>query len=159
MGNARSCLRAAIRALRALSGVRLVASPVYMTEPQDDPDQPWFANQVARLVCAPEITPASLLRDLQAIERQLGRRRDPVRRYGPRSIDLDLLAFGGIECADEALSLPHPRLRERAFVLVPLCDLAADMRLPGGRTPRELLRAVPHVVQGRRIFQSRQPAG
>ena len=152
--DARACLRTAIQALRDLSDVRLATSPVYLTEPQDDPDQPWFANQVARLVCAPENTPTSLLHDLQRIEQQLGRRRDPGRRYGPRIIDLDLLVFDEVEYADKKLIIPHPRLRERAFVLVPLCDLAADLRLPDGHTPRELLRAVPHAVQGRRIFQS-----
>jgi len=157
LGEARACLRAAIQALRALPGVRLTASPVYLTEPQDDPDQPWFVNQVARLVCAPETTPASLLRNLQSIEQRLGRKRDPKRRHGPRLIDLDLLVFDDVEYIGEELIVPHPRLRERAFVLAPLCDLAADLRLPGGHTPRELLRAVPHAVRGRRIFQSPAP--
>ena len=157
MGDARSCLRAAIQALRGLSCVRLAVSPMYLTEPQGDPDQPWFVNQVAGLVCAPGITPISLLRDLQTIEQQLGRKRDSGRRYGPRIIDLDLLVFGEIEYVHAELIIPHPRLHERAFVLAPLCDLAADLRLPGGHTPRELLRAVPHIVQGRRIFQSTTP--
>jgi 2-amino-4-hydroxy-6-hydroxymethyldihydropteridine diphosphokinase len=157
MGDARSSVRAALRELRGLSGGELVASPVYLTEPQGDPDQPWFVYQVARLECGPEVTPVRLLYALQAIEERLGRGRDPKRRYGPRTIDLDLLAFDAVECAEEALILPHPRLHERAFVLVPLCDLAADLRLPDGRTPRELLGNVPHTVRGRRIFQSPIP--
>ena len=157
IGNTRSNLSTALLALRKLSGARFAASPVYMTEPQDDPDQDWFANQVVRLVCEPKITPAVLLRDLQAIEQRMGRRREPWRRYGPRIIDLDLLLFDEVEYVDEELMIPHPRLGERAFVLVPLCDLDADLRLPDGHTPRELLRTVPHVVRGQLIFQSPAP--
>lgn len=155
LGDAPATLAAAVMALGRLDGIRLDAvSPLYLTEPQDDPNQPWFANQVARLVCPADVTPHALLRALQDIEHALGRTRDPVRRYAPRTIDLDLLTFGTVECATPELTLPHPRMRERAFVLRPLCDLAPDLALPCGRTAQDLLRAVPHRVDGARIYQS-----
>ena len=157
-GDAAAWLRAAVEALRGLPGIRLAGlSPVYLTEPQGDPDQPWFANQVARLALAPAITPSALLGQLHDIERALGRTRDPQRRYGPRTIDLDLLVFGKVQCTEANLTLPHPRLHERAFVLVPLCDLAPELEVPGGGNVRDLLQAVPHSVQGQRIFQSLMP--
>lgn len=155
LGDTAVSLCAALEALRGLAGVELAGvSPVYLTEPQGDPDQPWFANQVARLVCPPEMTPLDLLRALQDIEHRLGRTRDAMRRFGPRAMDLDLLAFDAIQCCNDALTLPHPRMHERAFVLVPLCDLEPELELPDGRTPRELLRSIPYRVLGQRIFQS-----
>jgi len=77
----------------------------------------------------------------KALERAAGRR--PGVRFGPRPLDIDLLLYGGLELATPELTLPHPRLRERRFMLQPLADLAPDLRLPpDGRTVRELLAEV-----------------
>ena len=155
MGDSAAHLRRAVAALRALSYIRLVEeSAVYLTEPQGEPDQPWFANQVVRLVCSSSITSDRLLDDLQAIEDSLGRVRDPQARYGPRVIDLDLLLFDAEVRTDPRLTLPHPRLNERAFVLVPLQALAPDLCLPCGRNPGQLLTILSYRVDGCRIFQS-----
>ena len=110
------------------------------------------------------MTALELLDRLQAIEKAMGRRRDTADtngqaalRYGPRIIDLDILLFDGEHCASPRLTLPHPRLTERAFVLVPLHDLAPDLTIPGeapgGKTPREILDSLRYRVQGNRIYQ------
>ena len=155
MGDAPAHLREALQALCAVGGVTAVmASPVYLTEPQGDPDQPWFANQVARLECAACITPEQLLKEMLLIEHQLGRLRDAQRRYGPRVIDLDLLLFGQETRSTPDLTLPHPRMALRAFVLAPLCSLEADLVLPDGRAAADILRALPYRIEGERIYQS-----
>jgi 2-amino-4-hydroxy-6-hydroxymethyldihydropteridine diphosphokinase len=116
-------------------------SSIYETEPVDVTDQPAFLNMVAELRVqsfSPEQTLARLLR----IEYALGRRRDIPR--GPRTVDLDLLLYGEERSATEFLQLPHPRLHERRFVLVPLAELAPELRHPGlHRTINELLRTTP----------------
>jgi 2-amino-4-hydroxy-6-hydroxymethyldihydropteridine diphosphokinase len=154
LGEPEENLALAAAALAALPGVCVGAlSEVYLTEPQGDPAQPWFANQVARLACGFS-DPHVLLAGLRSIETRMGRSGNPLLRRGPRVIDLDLLLFDGLCRADKDLTLPHPRLRERAFVLVPLCDLDPDLPLPGGATPRALLRGLAYGREGRRIFQS-----
>lgn len=124
-------LRTARRALQAY-GVVHAASPIYETAPMYDTDQARFSNAVLELHSAYE-GPA-LLQELQKIERELGRARDAMRRYGPRAIDLDIV--GGMH-GDEAvtitreeLQIPHPRMHERAFVLVPLASIVSQWRHP-----------------------------
>ncbi len=115
------------------------ASPVYETEPWGYADQPAFLNQVVR--GETDLSPQSLLAGLKALEVRLGRQ--PNFRYGPRLIDLDILFYDAAQLASDRLVLPHPRLAERAFVLVPLADLAPDLVHPGsGKTVREMLAAV-----------------
>ena len=127
-------LAAARERLAALPEARLVqASPIYETEPWGDPDQPFYANQVVGLELGPAWTPERLLTALQAIETALGRVRDPRRRYGPRSVDLDILLYGRQRCDTAGCVVPHPRLRERAFVLVPLADIAPDQVIADGQ--------------------------
>lgn len=127
-------------------------SEVYETEPQDLRDQPWFANQMARLVVDPEIwAPEGVLSSLMAVEAQLGRTRG--KPGGPRVIDIDLLLFGDRTMRSEYLTLPHPRMLERAFVLVPLLELAPDLVLPDGTPLAEALGRVRHRVEGRKIWQ------
>ena len=140
-------------AVTALPGVGVAAmSSVYRTEPQGRKDQPWFANQVLALDCD-GMTADALLDALLRIETELGRVRDPADRFGPRVIDLDLLLFGDEVRTAPCLTLPHPRMIERAFVLVPLCEIAPDLILPSGRSVKDLARALPHSVEGDRIFQ------
>jgi len=100
-------------------------SPVYETDPVGPP-QPPYLNMVAELET--ELSPKGLLAEMLRIEKALGRERRE--RWGPRTLDLDLLLYGDLVLEEEGLSVPHPRLHERAFVLVPLLDL-----LPEGRHP------------------------
>jgi 2-amino-4-hydroxy-6-hydroxymethyldihydropteridine diphosphokinase len=114
-------------------------SPVYETEPWGFADQPRFFNQALRATTL--LPPLSLLRHLKHLETTLGRA--PTFRYGPRPIDLDILFYDDLILDTPELILPHPRLHERAFVLVPLADLAPDLRHPRlGKTIHELLASV-----------------
>lgn len=147
----------AARSALAARGLAIVgASPVYLTEPQGYRDQPWFANQVLRLACPPDLSPMTLLDLLLEEEARLGRVRssDPALRFGPRVIDMDLLLFGDTVMESPRLILPHPRMAERAFVLVPLVDLAPDLILPGGSRPADLLARLHYTVSANRIHQS-----
>ncbi len=107
----------------------LRCSRLFRTAPWGDVAQPDFVNAVAAFDYAGDA--ATLLTVLQTIEREAGRVRDG-RRWGPRILDLDLLLFGSERVDTSDLSVPHPRLRERAFVLLPLFDVAPDLRLPDG---------------------------
>jgi 2-amino-4-hydroxy-6-hydroxymethyldihydropteridine diphosphokinase len=102
-------------------------SSVYETEPVHLRTQPRFLN--ACCVGSTRLTPAELLRELQKVEREAGRRRG-ARRYGPRELDLDILLYGDEIVEDTGLQIPHPRLAERAFVLVPLAEIAAEWLHP-----------------------------
>ena len=149
-------LARARQALQTEPGLRLGAlSPIYRTEPQGLRAQAWFANQVAELRCAPELGPEGLLARLLAVETRLGRQRsaDPALRFGPRCIDLDVLLYGAETRAGPELILPHPRLAERAFVLVPLRDLCPDLVLPNGQRLTDALAALSYAVEGQRIYQ------
>jgi 2-amino-4-hydroxy-6-hydroxymethyldihydropteridine diphosphokinase len=115
-------------------------SDLYLTEPVDGPPQDWFVNVVAQ--GRTELSPEALLAACQEVEHALGRVRSV--RNGPRTLDLDLLLWGDLVRDDPALTLPHPRLHERRFVLVPLCDLAPDLIHPRlGVTFGALLAACP----------------
>ena len=132
------------------------ASSIYETEPQGDPDQTWFVNQVVQLNCPADLSPDLFLFWLLEIENKLGRTRDHKRRFSPRLIDLDLLIFGNCISGHETSSdliLPHPRLKERAFVLVPLQEICPGIILPDGLSVEELLKELPHKVIGYRIYQ------
>jgi 2-amino-4-hydroxy-6-hydroxymethyldihydropteridine diphosphokinase len=125
----------ALAELAQLPQTRLVAaSPLYRTPPLGPPDQPDYVNAVAEL--ATTLTPHTLLDELQRIER--AHRRVRAERWGPRTLDLDLLLYGATMIADERLSVPHPGLATRAFVLLPLADLAPELQVPGMRRVREL---------------------
>lgn len=129
-------VRAAFEALARLPHSRLVAhSRLYRTPPWGVVDQPWFVNAAAKLDTT--LTPEALLDGLQGIEREAGRVREV--RYGPRTLDLDLLHVDGIRRDGPHLTLPHPRIAERAFVLLPLAELAPDLELPGQGRVADLL--------------------
>lgn len=116
--------------------VRLLqASPIYETEPWGFLDQPAFLNQV--LKAETNLPPLDLLAYLKDLEVQLGRQ--PNLRYGPRLIDIDILLYDDLVLSLPGLEIPHPRLAERAFVLVPLVDLAPDLRYLDGQTMQQLL--------------------
>jgi 2-amino-4-hydroxy-6-hydroxymethyldihydropteridine diphosphokinase len=129
---------AAIRRAAELIGARRL-SAIRETEPWGYADQPRFLNAVAELET--ELGPRELLERLLAVERELGRERTG-RRYGPRTIDLDLLVHGEATVSGPALELPHPRLAERLFVLEPLAELAPDLEIPGAGRVQELLRGL-----------------
>jgi 2-amino-4-hydroxy-6-hydroxymethyldihydropteridine diphosphokinase len=143
LGDRERNLRAAIERLGA-PGLRVLrTSPIYETEPVDYADQRWFLN----LVVEAETTlfPLQLLARAQKVERGLGRVRTVPK--GPRIIDIDILLYGAAVMRGGKLEIPHPRMAERRFVLVPLHDLAPDLRHPVVRkTVAELLRAAPPAV-------------
>ncbi|WEK54310.1 MAG: 2-amino-4-hydroxy-6-hydroxymethyldihydropteridine diphosphokinase [Candidatus Cohnella colombiensis] len=123
LGDREASLRGAIRHIAAEAAIELTAiSPVYETAPVGYTEQPSFLNMVAAL--RTELSPLELLRRLLAIEQEMGRVRDI--RWGPRNIDLDLLVVGETVLETSELTLPHPRMGERAFVLVPLRDVWED---------------------------------
>ncbi|MFC0284723.1 2-amino-4-hydroxy-6-hydroxymethyldihydropteridine diphosphokinase [Camelimonas abortus] len=119
--------------LDAAPGVAVTArSSLWRTPPWGDPDQPPFLN--ACLAVETTLAAPQLLELCLAVERRLGRDRNApgVRRWGPRPIDIDLLDHGGGQLATERLTLPHPRLGERAFALAPLCELAPELPVEVG---------------------------
>ena len=117
----------------------LECSPVYETPPWGYTDQPAFLNQV--IEAETDLAPQSLLVTLKDLETSLGRK--PTFKYGPRVIDLDILFYNQVVLETAALTIPHPRMAERAFVLVPLADLAPNLRHPSlQKTVRELLAAI-----------------
>ena len=146
LGDRLANLVAARRALEPVVHI-LKASPIYETAPWGFPEQPDFLNQV--LLCETDHSPADLLLLIKTLERELGRKSNF--RNGPRLIDIDILFFDDLVLKQDRLELPHPCIDERAFVLVPLADLAPDLRHPTlGRTIAELLREID--TSGVRLF-------
>lgn len=138
----RQQLRGAIDALADIAHSKLAAvSSLYLSDPLGPSDQPRYNNAVAALDTA--LPPLELLDALQAIEQAHGRERK-AERWGPRTLDLDILLYGDRLIDEPRLKIPHYHLHARAFVLYPLSDIAPqDLRLPDGRTLSELLAACP----------------
>ncbi len=135
MGDKAAHIARAIAALTRTGDIRLMArSRDYRTAPWGKTDQDWFVN--ACISVATKLAPHDLLLRCQAVEQELGRVR--TEKWGPRVIDVDILWWHGGKVDEPHLKLPHPHIAERAFVLVPLADVAPDLRLGGG-TVRELL--------------------
>lgn len=123
MGDARRNLDTAINEIINIEGCKITAqSRIYETEPQELKGQPWFMNQVVQAVCDENWEAASFLKALMSVENKMGRKRDI--HFGPRIIDLDLLLFGDQISALPECIIPHPKMLQRAFVLVPLCEIA-----------------------------------
>ncbi len=136
----RKQVEAAIRALDTLERTRVTArSPLYLTPPWGVTEQPAFVNAVAGVETG--LDAQALLEALQALESRAGRTRDG-QRWGPRVLDLDLLMYGHEQHDDGRLQIPHPRLAERAFVLLPLADIAATAEVPGKGRVADLLARV-----------------
>jgi len=135
-------LQDALAALAGLPETQLVAvSSLYVSDPLGPADQPRYNNAVAALET--ELAPLCLLDALQAIEQAQGRVRK-AERWGPRTLDLDILLFGQQQLDEPRLRVPHYHMHARAFVLYPLAEIAPlDLTLPDGRSLRELLAACP----------------
>ncbi len=162
-GQSRVFLGAARETLKVTEGLTLIASsPIYSTEPQGYKDQDWFYNQTIALDCTPSWTGLKLLQFMQGIENELGRERSPdtALRYGPRNIDLDLLLFGHEVQTDPVCILPHPRMWQRAFVLIPLRDVLQQDILAHEADAQKLLHEVStnlalldYSVEDMKIYQ------
>lgn len=136
-GDRRQMLERALARLEASGQVTVLRqSSLYETEPVGKTDQPWFYNLVAEIQT--RLTPHELLDLAQAVERDLGRTRDV--RWGPRTVDIDIVLYGGEQISTPRLAVPHPEMARRRFVLLPLVEIAPDLALPDGRRVDALLR-------------------
>ncbi|MGC9530134.1 MAG: 2-amino-4-hydroxy-6-hydroxymethyldihydropteridine diphosphokinase [Candidatus Bipolaricaulaceae bacterium] len=125
-------------------------SSLYRTEPWGRTDQPWFTNMVVEI--RTELSPQALLDLCKQVERELGRQRGD--RWGPREVDIDILLYDQLVVTGPDLTVPHPRMHQRRFVLAPLCELAPQVRHPlSGRTAAELLADLPDE---RRVVRLRE---
>jgi 2-amino-4-hydroxy-6-hydroxymethyldihydropteridine diphosphokinase len=137
VGDVRATFRKAITHICGMTqGVLLARSPDYATPPWGDDQQADFINACIEIETS--LDPHALLFTLHKIEAKFGRDRAHERRWGPRTLDLDLIAYDDVRIDQPGLTLPHPRLFERAFVLVPLADIAPD-RIIAGRRVRDAL--------------------
>ena len=136
LGDPRAQILRAFEALQHLPGSRLLLrSALYRSPPFGPVAQPEFVNAVAGLLTTLE--PRAMLTELKSLEQSLGRE-TPVVRWGPRLIDLDLLVHGSTRIDEPELQLPHAGIQERAFVLVPLAEIAPDLEVPGAGRVRVL---------------------
>ena len=141
LGDAAAILASAIDALEALPHTQVMrASRLYRTPAWGLEQQPDFINAVAMVETS--LSPRALLDALLGIERDFGRDRNASSRWGPRILDLDLLLHGDAQIQQPGLSLPHPHLHERAFVLVPLLEIAPDVVIAGRGRARDAVLAV-----------------
>ena len=143
LGDRRGALAAALDWLASRHAVEAV-SPLYETAPRELEDQPAYLNAAVRV--RSDLAPPEQLDEVKAMERELGRSPDGV-RFGPRVIDCDLLLWEGGTWAEERLEIPHPRLHERRFALLPLLDLEPGMSLPDGRRLADLAAAIDPAEQ------------
>jgi len=145
LGDAEGSLRAVMRELSALPGLRLLkSSSLYRTAPVGLKNQPDFIN--AAVVLETELDSHILLQALFDIEQRFGRQRRMPN--APRTLDLDLLIYGDVISDVSSLSLPHPRMHERAFVLAPLAEIAPGLSIPGkGRVADLLAQCVDQQIQ------------
>ncbi|MEM1376566.1 MAG: 2-amino-4-hydroxy-6-hydroxymethyldihydropteridine diphosphokinase [Pseudomonadota bacterium] len=134
VGDVRAAMGWAIEQLGLLPSTRVVCvSPLYKTPPWGITTQNWFLNAVVEIDTS--LSPHDLLRSVIEIEKQAGRVRDM--RWGPRTLDIDVLLYDQISIRTKDLTIPHPRMVERAFVMVPLVDIAPDVMV-AGRAAREI---------------------
>lgn len=128
MGDVKAVLNAALEKLDTHPKISVVkVSNLYKTPPWGDEDQDWFLNACALIETSME--PLELLKVVKNMEVDF--KREKTRKWGPRTLDIDLLVFEGVNLKSEKLTLPHPRVSERAFVLVPLNDIASELVIDG----------------------------
>ncbi|MHB0870391.1 MAG: 2-amino-4-hydroxy-6-hydroxymethyldihydropteridine diphosphokinase [Chloroflexota bacterium] len=136
VGDRLANLRQAVDLLSSTTGLSVLrAAGVYETEPVGVRDQPWFLNTVVELSTG--LSPQELLAAVKGVERSVGR--TPTYRWGPREIDVDILLYEGAAVSSDELTIPHPRMRERLFVLLPLRDLCPEWRDAEGAGIDELI--------------------
>lgn len=153
LGDRRALLARGLAALAGAGFGIARESSLYLTEPVDAPPQDWFVNGVA--AGHTSLSPEELLAACLEVERALGRERAVY--HGPRTLDLDILIYGDERRDGPGLTLPHPRMHERRFVLAPLCELAPDLRHPRlGVTMRELLARCPDTSRVVRLGPERE---
>ena len=139
-------LQRAVKRLGETIGMQVIdVSSVYETEPIGPTDQPWFLNAVAAVDTS--LSPVMLLDQTQAIERTLGR--ETTYRWGPRTIDLDILLYGDMQVRTATLVIPHAELCHRAFVMIPLLELDPNLVLPDGAVVSACLNALTPPQQVR----------
>jgi len=148
IGHREENVRSAIRALKDERSTLVAASCLYETEPTDLEDQPWFINAVAEI--STTWPPERLLERCQQIERNLGRKKNV--RFGPRTLDIDILLYGRQEIRRASLVVPHPRMNERRFVLVPLIELAPDLADP--RSGERFADILQRLDEGKKVLRS-----
>jgi len=148
LGDRRRTLEDAVEALEQ-EGVRVISrSSFYETQPTDHADQPWFVNMVLRIET--ERSPLSLLEACQTVEKRFGRVRGI--RYGPRTLDIDVLLYDEEIIDDPRLAVPHPRMRMRRFVLVPLLEIDRTRKDPrDGRLFADILQGLD---EGKQVVRS-----
>ncbi|MCJ8310083.1 MAG: 2-amino-4-hydroxy-6-hydroxymethyldihydropteridine diphosphokinase [Rhizobiaceae bacterium] len=128
IGDVKAALQQALRLLNTHPEIAVAkVSPLYKTPPWGVEDQPWFLNCCAQIVT--NLSPEDLLEVCQDAERQ-GKRERTV-RWGPRTIDVDIIAFDGVEQVEQRLTIPHPRATQRDFVMIPLADIAPELVISG----------------------------
>jgi 2-amino-4-hydroxy-6-hydroxymethyldihydropteridine diphosphokinase len=143
LDNPRDQVVSAFRELAETEGIRLVArSSLFLSEPLGPQDQPDFINAAAAIETT--LDPLSLLEVLQEIEQRHARKRE--RHWGPRTLDLDLLLYGDAHIRHPDLTVPHPAIAERSFVLLPLEEIAPELVIPGLGSVRSLLQALGNPV-------------
>ena len=128
IGDKSATIKLAIGEISALPGTTFISqSHLYRSKPWGMTDQDWFVNAVVKI--ATTLTPLDLLRHLKEIETRLGRKKNSL-RWGPRVIDIDILLYADVQLDTEYLVIPHPRMRQRMFVLLPLSEIAPGLALP-----------------------------
>jgi 2-amino-4-hydroxy-6-hydroxymethyldihydropteridine diphosphokinase len=134
-------IRAALAAVADMPGTTLLsASSLYSSSPMGPQDQPDYINAVAELETV--FTPQQLLAELLRIEREAGRNRENALHWGPRVLDLDLLVYADQQISEPYLTVPHPGIAERSFVVLPLFEIAPDLQIPGVATVRSLAQSI-----------------
>jgi len=137
LGDREAHMRQAVRALEATPGIEVVqVSSIYETEPVGGPAQPDYLNAVVEIYS--QLGHRAIFEACMTIEHALGRDRATEEKWGPRAIDLDLLTSGDLTVSDPDLEIPHPRIAERAFVLVPFSEIAPYITIPGMGKVHEL---------------------
>ena len=144
LGDRLAVIEAAIESIDDVEGIAVVdVSGVYETAPVGGPDQDPYLNAVVRT--STTLAPLDLLHELQLIEAAFGRDRSAEVRWGPRTLDLDVLLYGELVLDTPNLVLPHPRLHERAFALIPLLEVHPGGRMPDGRSISRLIASLAPV--------------